>query len=70
MPNPIIDIGYRYATQRYEGDGTTADWDFNFAGPAPGYLDATHIRCSFVDYNVTRIETPIPSNQVSLIGVS
>lgn len=40
MPSPFEDPGYRYATVKYAGDGTTVDFEFSFAG---GYISKDHI---------------------------
>ena len=81
MPSPITDPGYRYATEKYPGDGVTVDFEFNFAG---GYLDKTHVRVFtrdqyyvdteipysqlvFTGPNQIKIPTPVPSNETLII---
>lgn len=63
MPSPITDYGYRYATQRYPGDGTTVDFEFNFAG---GYLDQDHV-LAFIE-DETRVQVQIPHNTLVFVG--
>jgi len=71
MSDPITTPGYRYAVQRIDGDGVTRVYNFNFAGPAPGYLDPSHVKL-FKYTDASRVEVPffdftlIGANQVEL----
>lgn len=63
MPSPITDLGYRYATHRFEGDGVTVDFEFNFAG---GYLDKDHV-LAFIE-DETRVQVQIPHDSLVFVG--
>lgn len=36
--------GVRNSMQEYPGNGTNGPWEFNFAGPSPGYIDQSHVK--------------------------
>lgn len=61
--DPITNPGYRYATQRYDLDGSTIDFEFNFAD---GYISQDYVRCFY--RSVDRVETEIPRADITFVG--
>lgn len=55
MPNPIIDLGYRYACNRFPGDGVETGFEINFAG---GYLRPEHV-AGFLKDPDNNVEEPL-----------
>lgn len=66
MPSPITDPGYRYATVKYPGNGTTVDFEYNFDG---GYISKSHLVCSLRD-NVDRSEEIINPVNYTVVGTN
>lgn len=64
MPSPITTPGYRYATQKYLGDGVTRDFEFNFSG---GYLDRSHVLVFIMD-NLNRVPVQVDPGLLVFIG--
>lgn len=67
MPNPITTPGYRYATRKFEGDGVTVDFEFNFDGVDPGYISRDHVEVSIMD-KANRVEVIIPKDTIVWMG--
>ena len=66
MPSPITDPGYRYATVKYPGDGTTVDFEYNFDG---GYISKSHLVCTLRN-NITRDEEVIDPINYTVVGAN
>lgn len=66
MASPFTTPGYRYATQKYPGDGVTTDFEFNFVG---GYISKDHVT-AYEMVNLTRKETPISSVDFEVVGTN
>lgn len=58
MADPFDTPGYRFALNRYPGNGVTTQWDIAFAGVSPGYISQEHVTAYMVN-NTTAAETPI-----------
>ena len=63
MPNPIIDLGYRYACNRFPGDGVETDFEINFAG---GYLRPEHV-VGFLKDPDNNVEEPLSVSGRTLV---
>lgn len=57
MADPYDTPGYRYSVNEFPGDGTTTDWNIQFAGHYPGYISINHVRASVTDGG--GMETPL-----------
>lgn len=66
MASPFITPGYRYATQKYPGDGVTTDFEFNFVGE---YISKDHVT-AYEMVDLTKIETAIPSSDFTVVGTN
>lgn len=44
--DPLLDPDYRYALNRFEGNGTTTAWNLTFAG---GFIDRSHVKAYLVN---------------------
>src|SRR5690606_3240758 len=58
MADPFDTPGYRFAVNNFPGDGSTTDWNIDFAGRTPGYISIDHVRAALID-DVTGEETPV-----------
>src|SRR5690606_3930413 len=56
---------YRYSVNEFPGDGTTINWNIQFAGRSPGYISIDHVRASVTDED--GVETPITLSQSNFI---
>lgn len=58
---PIFDEDIRYATFSAPGDGSTTQWEFNFAGAegTPGYISKDHVKCFTTSPTGVRTEVVI-----------
>ena len=63
MPNPIYDEGYRYATQRYDLDGSTIDFEFNFDG---GYISEDYVKAFYKNLDLS--EEEIDRSLITFVG--
>lgn len=63
MPNPIYDIGYRYATQRYTLDGSNIDFEFNFDG---GYISEDYVKAFWKKPDLS--EEEIDRSDITFVG--
>lgn len=63
MPNPIIDLGYRYACNRFPGNGVETDFEINFAG---GYLRPEHV-VGFLKDPDNNVEEPLSVSGRTLV---
>ena len=63
MPSPIYTPGYRYATEYYPLDGSTIDFEFNFAG---GYISQDYVLAFY--RTPDRVETQLPPEYIEWIG--
>ena len=51
--DPLLDPDYRYALNRFDGDGTTTTWELTFAG---GFIDRAHVKAYLVNVDGTLTE--------------
>lgn len=58
MADPFDTPGYRFALNRFPGDGVTTQWDLSFAGVSPGYISQDHVRAVIIN-DTTGVETPV-----------
>lgn len=65
MADPYDTPGYRYSVNEFPGDGTTINWNIQFAGRSPGYISIDHVRASVIDED--GVETPITLSQSNFI---
>jgi Membrane protein involved in colicin uptake len=59
MADPFDTPGYRFALNRFPGDGSTTQWDLSFAGVSPGYISQDHVQATIVN-DTTGVRTPYP----------
>lgn len=59
MASPIDTPGFRYAIQRFPGDGVTRVFDFEFDG---GYLDTSHVKAFLFDADGNRTNLAQPAD--------
>jgi len=65
MADPYDTPGYRYSVNEFPGDGTTINWNIQFAGRSPGYISIDHVRASIIDED--GVETPITLSQSNFV---
>lgn len=64
MPDPIVDPTYRYATQRFVLDGSTIDFNINFAD---GYISRDYVDCYYETISDLSVE-PIDTSLITWVS--
>lgn len=64
MPDPIVDPTYRYATQRFVLDGSTIDFNINFAD---GYISRDYVDCYYEKISDLSVE-PIDKSLITWVS--